>query len=145
LRFLAPSTLSPGCVHYDTDHLPGTEAPNALPARRGLASAAPFRLRRFYDLDGFLRTQASQGLPWDTLLGFLPSRVSPDPESARPLPVRPPLMTFAAPLLPVAGVRGPCDPVHLQGLELEVDRGRRFPVSCLPGLDPLMGFLVGPS
>jgi len=125
--------------------LPGTEVPNALSSRRGLASAASFRPRRFYDLDGFLRTQTSQSLLQDTFLGFLPSRVSPDPESVEPLPVRPPLMMFSVPLLPVAGVRGPCDPLHLQGLELEVDRGRRFSVSRLPGLDPLMGFLLGPS
>jgi hypothetical protein len=64
----SPSAQSSGGVHSDTTRrsLPGPKTGWG----RGLASAAVFRPRRFYDLDDLLRHPLSPGFPRTTLVGL---------------------------------------------------------------------------
>lgn len=128
LRFLAPSSA---CV---------VEASTS----RGLASAATFRLRRFDDLDGFLRFDPTPSLLGERSWGCLALQGSSRAARATPLPASPPLMVLPPWLLPPQGLA----PRHfgdLQGLAPRHDRIRPLPVSLRRGTDPLMGFyLFGP-
>ena len=91
-------------VHRSRAPLLRSLHPSALArSERPLTAALPPPLRSAlavsHDLDGLLRSDPSRGLPRVTLLGFLPSRVTPDSLRAPPSPTRPPLLALPRLLL----------------------------------------------
>jgi len=118
---------------------------------RGLTSAAVFRPRRFYDLDGLLRYPLVPGFPPAALLGLdSPFRVFPIREDrAVTDAASPPDLSCFGPAFAVALAY--TEPVGLQGFtrplraeaRSRIDRHRQRLVSLSPGLDPSWASLCG--
>jgi hypothetical protein len=132
LKVPSPPALKDRCVHFSRPYLSRYVPPSPFLTTSTFYSAS----------------DPCPGLPGLTLMGFLPSRVTPDPPSASPSPVRlsPPDVASAAPALPGASCLAMLPRCASRVSLLRTDRIHQLPVSLPSGTDPLMGLLlVGPS
>jgi hypothetical protein len=130
LRSLAPPAHQAKSVYQPRDYLPRFVPPTSFLTTLTVYSA-PCRPRVLHRV---------------TLMGFLPSRVTPDRRGKLRFRNFLPLMALARQLCLEQGLKEPMPPCRtFRGLTPPVDRIRPLPVSLRRGTDTLLGFhLVGP-
>jgi hypothetical protein len=154
VRSLPPSALESGGVDSSqtrANSSPVSPAPEGPGTGRGFASAATFRPRRFYGLDGLLRHPLLPRFPAATLMGLdSPSRVFPIREDRAVTGTVIPSWSSSLRsclrsrfrLHRRAGPPGVCS-VLRDGARSRTDRHRRRLVSLSPGFVPSWASLVG--
>jgi len=154
VRSLPPSALESGGVYSSRTRAsssPVSPAPEGPGTGRGLTSAATFRPRRFYGLDGLLRHPLLLRFPAATLVGLdSPSRVFPIREDRAvtdavipswPSSLRSCLRSRSR-LHRCAGPPGVCSVLRAEARS-RTDRHRQRLVSLPPGFAPSWASLAG--